>query len=449
MKNPMMMKPLIALPALLLVLGAWLVTSIQADPPLPRRLSTQEQRDHVQDARIALGRELFFDPALSEPAGTSCSSCHDPGRAFSGNHGATIGVPLGSRPGQFGFRNSPGLTYVNLIPPFTCDPEEEPLEPLGGMFLDGRAGTRQEQITGPLLSPQEMNNPDRATVVAKVKDRYAAAFRVAFGADIFDRGTNLDFLAIGLALEAFEGSAEFHPFSSRFDRWRAGTVTLTDSELRGEKLFIDVKKGNCASCHRARLQFPKVVPNFTDFGYEVLGVPRNRAIPADADPNFYDLGMGGPKQHVPFGDLSFVGAFRTPNLRNVALKTAFMHNGIFKSLEEVVAFYGSRDTNPARWYPGGVAFDDMPAQFIQNINTGIPFGGKAGDPPRLNAQDVVDLVAFLRTLTDQEYEANLPPAKTVAEVQAHEADRAVIPTPAAAATASVPTGPEPKFVPIR
>jgi cytochrome c peroxidase len=431
------MKLLMTMPALVFALGAGLVIAVRSDPPVPPRLTKQEQSEALP-LRIALGRKLFFDPALSEPAGTSCASCHDPGRAFSGNHGSSIGVPLGSRPGTFGLRNTPGLTYVSYIPTFNVDHEEDPLEPRGGQFLDGRAGTRQEQIEGPLLSELEMNNSDRAMVVAKVQARYEAEFRVAFGADIFARGVDVAFLAIGLALEDFEGSAEFHPFSSRFDRWRGGELTLSDSELRGLKLFRDRSKGNCATCHQARLDFPKVVPFFTDFGYEVLGVPRNRAIPANADPAFFDLGMGGPKRSVPLGDESFNGAFRTPDLRNVAVKQAFMHNGIFKSLEEVVAFYGSRDTNPARWYPGGQEFDDTPERYRQYINTGVPFGGNPGDPARLQPQDIVDLVAFLRALTDREYEAALPRAMTVEEVAA-----------AASATATAPASTPPSAVPAR
>ena len=83
------------------------------------------ERDTIRREREQLGKLLFFDTNLSEPRGTSCASCHDPRRAFSGNHGSTIGVPLGSRPGTYGLRNTPSLTYASFIPPFNIDAEEE------------------------------------------------------------------------------------------------------------------------------------------------------------------------------------------------------------------------------------------------------------------------------------------------------------------------------------
>src|SRR5271167_2783724 len=80
--------------------------------------------DAIRQAREQLGKLLFFDETLSEPHGTSCASCHDPRRAFSGNHGSTIGVPLGSRPGTFALRNTPSLTYASFTPPFVVDKED-------------------------------------------------------------------------------------------------------------------------------------------------------------------------------------------------------------------------------------------------------------------------------------------------------------------------------------
>ncbi len=177
-------------------------------------------------------------------------------------------------------------------------------------------------------------------------------------------------------------------------------------------------RGNCATCHRARTDFPRAVLLFTDFGYETLGLPRNRRIPANGDPAFFDLGLGGPKTTLPRGDPSFNAAFKTPILRNVAVKQAFMHNGYFTRLEDVVAFYATRDTDPGRWYPQGQRFDDTREQDRQYINVAFPFGGKPGDAPHLTAQDIVDVVAFLRALTDQEFEAALPPAMSITEVEA-------------------------------
>ena len=391
-------------------------------------------KDAVRVARERLGKELFFDPLLSEPAGTSCSSCHEPNHAFSGNHGSTRGVPLGSLPGTYGLRNTPTLTYASYVPPFTFDKEDDPLEPKGGQFLDGRASFLDEQAEGPLLAPLEMNNHDRATVVAKIKAHYAAAFRTAFGPDVFDHGERYAFLSVGAALQAFESTATFHPFSSHFDRYRRGTYQLSDAETRGLKLFFASDKGNCFTCHQARISFAKVVPFFTDFGYETLGVPRNQLIPDNVNPAFFDLGLGGPKRTLPNDDQSFNGAFMTPILRNVAVKQAFMHNGIFSHLEEVVAFYATRDTNPTHWYPPGHPFNDTRPIDLQYVNTGAPFGGKPGAQPHLNSQEILDLVAFLRSLTDQEFEAALPPMPTLQQVEALTA-------PAEIPSAAIPTSP--------
>ncbi len=368
------------------------------------------ERDAMRSAREHLGQLLFYDEALSEPHGTSCASCHQPGRAFSGNHGSAIGVPLGSRPGTYGLRNTPTLTYASFTPPFVIDKEDDPLEPRGGQFLDGRANSLVDQAEGPLLSPNEMNNHDRAAVVAKVALAYGAEFRAAFGADIFSRGIERSFLAVGAALQAFESTAAFHPFSSRFDRYRRGQLALSGAEARGMKLFFDPLKGNCMACHVARIQVPGAVVLFTDFGYETLGAPRNALIPANADAAFFDLGVGGPKRSVPMADPSFNGAFRTPALRNVAVKQAFMHNGCFKRLEDVVAFYATRDTDPERWYPHGARFNDTPAAYRDYINQAMPFGRHPGETPYLQGQEIAEVVAFLRALTDREFEAALPPA---------------------------------------
>jgi len=371
-----------------------------------------------RQARERLGKLLFFDPLLSEPAGTSCSSCHDPAHAFSGTHGSAIGVPLGAMPGSYGLRNTPTLTYASYVPPFTFDKEDDPLEPKGGMFLDGRASFLDEQAEGPLLSPLEMNNQGRAMVVAKIRAHHAADFRAAFGADVFDHGERYAFLAVGAALQAYESTATFHPFSSHFDRYRRGAYRLSAAESRGMTLFFASDKGNCSTCHQARISFPKVVPLFTDFGYETLGVPRNQRIPDNADPAFVDLGLGGPKRTLPNDDASFNGAFMTPILRNVAVKEAFMHNGVFAHLEDVVAFYATRDTNPAHWYPPGHPFNDTRPGDLPYVNTGVPFGGKPGGKPHLSPQEILDLIVFLRSLTDQEFEAALPPLPTLREVEA-------------------------------
>ena len=136
-----------------------------------------------------------------------------------------------------------------------------------------------------------------------------------------------------------------------------------------------------------------------------IGVPRNRAIPANADAHYFDLGLCGPLRTDFTGRSDYCGLFRTPSLRNVALRQTFFHNGLVHNLREAIAFYVERDTNPGKWYPRGAdgrieTFDDLPAQYRGNLNKEPPFGGKPGDRPVLTDSEIDDMVAFLKTLTD-------------------------------------------------
>ena len=140
---------------------------------------------------------------------------------------------------------------------------------------------------------------------------------------------------------------------------------------------------------------------FTDYGYDTVAVPRNRALPSNRDPRRFDLGLcerHDPKLHTD--DEWFCGAFRTPSLRNVARREAFMHNGVFTSLREVVRFYATRSTSPARWYADG-AYDDLPAKYRRYVNTTMPpYNRPEGDPPALADDEIDAVVAFLGTLND-------------------------------------------------
>jgi cytochrome c peroxidase len=171
-------------------------------------------------------------------------------------------------------------------------------------------------------------------------------------------------------------------------------------------LFEDEAKGNCASCHLSEPANDGEPPQFTDYGLIAIAVPRNPAIPANADPNYVDLGLCGPLRTDFKGRTEYCGLFKTPTLRNVALRKSFFHNGYFHTLREAVAFYASRDSDPARWYPtmadGTVdKFDDLPKAYWPNLNTDPPFNGrKPGDKPALSDAEIDDIVAFLGTLTD-------------------------------------------------
>jgi cytochrome c peroxidase len=102
---------------------------------------------------------------------------------------------------------------------------------------------------------------------------------------------------------------------------------------------------------------------------------------------------------------AYCGLFRTPSLRNTALKQSYFHNGVLHRLEDVVRFYAERDTAPQKWYPrsksGEVAkFDDLPPPYRGNLDREPPFGRYTGEKAALDEAQIRDIVAFLRTLTD-------------------------------------------------
>lgn len=361
----------------------------------------------------ALGRKFFNDQALSASGRMACATCHDPAHAF-GSAGAQPVQYGGKDMEQPGLRAVPSLRYLQVVPQFTehyFEPEDDGDEsidngPTGGLTWDGRVDRGRDQAKVPLLSPYEMANGSAAGVAAKVRNAaYAGDVKKIFGNHVFD-SPDKTFAAVVEALEAYEQTpADFYPYSSKYDAFLAGRAKLSAQEARGLALFNDEAKGNCASCHRSEQDNDGTPPQFTDFGMIAIGVPRNDAIPANADSRYFDLGLCGPLRTDFRGRAEYCGLFRTPSLRNVALRKTFFHNGLAHSLKEAVAFYVERDTNPGKWYPrnadGSVRkFDDLPPMYRGNINMDPPFGQKAGEPPRLTATEIDDIVAFLQTLTD-------------------------------------------------
>jgi cytochrome c peroxidase len=175
---------------------------------------------------------------------------------------------------------------------------------------------------------------------------------------------------------------------------------LSEQEERGLRVFNDPARGNCARCHASG---SSGLPQFTDFGFAALGVPRNAAVAGKA--GHFDLGLCGPLRSDLAGQRAYCGMFRVPSLRNVATRKRFFHNGSFTSLERVVRFYAERDAFPERFYPRGPGgkprvFDDLPAQDQANVDREPPFGRKRGDGPALTDAEIADVVAFLGTLTD-------------------------------------------------
>jgi cytochrome c peroxidase len=356
----------------------------------------------------AVGRELFFDTALSASGKMACASCHVPTRAFGPPNALPVRRGGGRRSGA---RAVPSLMYAQNVPPFTehyvDDEGDDSIDqgPAGGRTWDGRSQTAHDQARIPLFSPSEMANDGISSIVAKVRhSAYASLFRGTFGDQVFDDEA-LAFKAVLLALETFQQDPQtFYPYNSKYDAWLRGEATLNDAELRGMGAFNDPAKGNCARCHPSSVK-EGAFPQFTDFGYAAIGAPRNMAIPANADRRYHDLGLCGPLRTDLADKKEYCGLFRTPSLRNVALRAVFFHNGIFQHLEDVVRFYAERDTRPQKWYARGPdgsvrKFDDLPAEYHGNVDVQPPFDRHAGESPAMSEHDVDDIVAFLRTLTD-------------------------------------------------
>ncbi len=350
--------------------------------------------DAADDAGLSrlelIGKRLFFDTTLSNPPGQSCGSCHEPASGFSGNFGSVEGVPRAADGVTLGLRNTPTATYARFTPAFTLTSIGGREVANGGQFLDGRAASLEEQAGIPFFSAGEMNLANPSELASRLAAAsYASLLVEEFGAGFFGDPA-LVLRSATRAIAAFERTARFAPFSSKFDAFAAGHAALSDLEAEGLALFRDPLRGNCAQCHA----FEPGLPLFTDFSYHNLGVPRNPRIPANADPAFFDLGLCGPRR-ARVADDRLCGAFKVPTLRNVARKSAFMHNGFFTNLRDVVAFHVRRDAT---------AVNDVPLEFRGNIEL-------APVPPGLGEREIDAITAFVRALDDGYAASGIPGAQ--------------------------------------
>ena len=359
-----------------------------------------------------LGSLLFHDPSLSASGRQSCASCHDPANAFAAPRSAGVVMYGGLALDQPGLRTVPSLRYLDHTPRFTRHyyvsgaRESEDRGPAGGFMRDGRADNLRAQALLPMFDPVEMANSNVAQLARRLRATpYFNEFRQLYAAgkpladdELVDRAAE--------ALERYQlEDPAFHPYSSRYDQFLAGKLELSAQELRGLRLFVDPAKGNCAECHPHASGAGGRAPAFTDFSFHALGVPRNPAIPANAERHFYDLGLCGPRRRDLQGERNYCGFFKTPSLRNVARRRFLFHNGRVTTLAEAVRFYVERDRLPTLWYPPVVGtslpYDDLPVDLRGNVDrSDAPFNWRAGEPPALDAAEVEDVVAFLQTLSD-------------------------------------------------
>jgi cytochrome c peroxidase len=355
----------------------------------------------TMSVQARLGERIFSDPSLSASGRQACASCHveTNGHAPDNDLSVQLGGPLLDQQGK---RSAPSINYLSFNTAFFFASDGTPT---GGFFWDGRATSLQDQAGHPLLAANEMANASKADVVDKLsRAAYADEFKQVFGADILSRPDDA-FDRLTLALQAYQREdTGFHGFTSKYDEFLRGNVTLSDQEMRGLAAFNNPAKGNCQACHPSAKAGDGSFPLFTDFSYDNLGVPRNSGLTQNNDPGFYDLGLCERADLPDRPDLC--GAFKVPSLRNVGIRQAYFHNGRFKTLKEVVTFYVQRDTNPEKWYPlnadGSVKkFDDLPVEYHANVNTSeVPYNRQLGDAPALSDAEVDDVIAFLQTLTD-------------------------------------------------
>ncbi|GLS17383.1 di-heme cytochrome c peroxidase [Labrys miyagiensis] len=380
-----------------------------ADSPVMSRAAVNRQ----VEALAALGHDIFRDPSLSGSGKVACSSCHDPAHAYGPANALAVQMGGGDLR-QPGLRAVPSLTYLQVVPPFTEhffeseDDADESIDngPTGGLTWDGRVDRGGDQAMITLLSDFEMGNKDEAVLIGRLRAATYAGKLAELAGPQAQSNPRLLLQTALKAIEVYEQDYKtFYPYSSKYDAYLAGTATLTAQEARGLQLFNDADKGNCASCHVSQRGNDGTPPQFTDYGLIALGVPRNPDIPANKDPNYYDLGLCGPLR-TDFRDRpNYCGLFRTPTLRNVALRQTFFHNGVFHSLRQAVAFYVDRETDPGKWYPrnpdGTVdKYNDLPRSAQANLNMDPPFDRHQGDKPALSDSEIDDVVAFLGTLTD-------------------------------------------------
>ncbi|MEZ4987177.1 MAG: cytochrome c peroxidase [Saprospiraceae bacterium] len=289
---------------------------------------------------IALGQRLFFDPILSLDSTISCATCHRPELAFTDGGRISQGVQ-----GRKGRRSATSLLNIGFH--------------YKGVFWDGRSPTLEEQAIHPLTDSVEMA-ADWSLLHTRLTRHilYPKLFQKAFP------GEPISLPNVARALAQFQRTLV--SANSKFDRVQQGLDTFTTSEKRGWTIFFDagypaVPMAECNHCH--------IDPLFT-----TLGFANNGLDPADSLHHFPDKGLGAVT-HNPWDN----GKFRIPTLRNIELTAPYMHDGRFQTLEEVLAHYNK----------GG--------HYAPNLDPNVR-------PLHLNTQDMADIIAFLRTLTNVEYE---------------------------------------------
>ncbi|HWE03356.1 MAG TPA: cytochrome c peroxidase [Tepidisphaeraceae bacterium] len=454
-----------------IALAAGVIGIVIAGIGRPRPVAA-EPADEVLPASspaFTLGKALFNDTTLSNPAGMSCASCHSESAGFTfpdQSVNLKMGPVPGIVPGRFGFRAPPTIGYAVFLPkgPPKFDPALQAYA--GGLFWDGRATDLANQATFPFQNPNEMNNlvhdlGDPESVVEAVeKGKNAALFKQAYGSNIFKKSTAEVFQDICDEIAAFESSEEVSPFSSKYDAYLAGKAQLSEHEMIGLQLVTGSYAGRpgvgkphkfaqCTLCHGIPTD-PSTGPDiWSNSCFANIGVPKNLSNPyynmTDSKSNpagynaagagYIDLGLGAiiyPQMGLPPGNmgkgsngkgdfLAINGTFKAPTLRNVDRRPSptfvkcYMHNGVFKSLYDVVHFYNKRSltnrdeaidftkANPYAGLKGDALFHtpEFPSPItLQNATGAVASQDAQVGHLNLTHEEENEIVLFLQTLTD-------------------------------------------------
>lgn len=332
--------------------------------PTPRVPAT----NRMTQAKVTLGRYLFYEPRLSGNGSQSCGSCHMQSKAFTDG----LAVAIGST-GDHTLRSSMPLANVGYNTTLTwANPSLVRLE---------------RQMLVPLFgtNPVEMgvNDRNKATVLARI--RTDAAYRKRFATAFPGQKQPVTWTNVVKAISAFQRT--MISGDSTYDRYLAGKATLTASQTRGKDLFF----GEKAECHHCHGSF-----NLND---QVDYAGKTPVRPLFHNTGLYNIGGTGafPEGNRGVFELTAtatdMGAFRAQSLRNIAVTAPYMHDGSIATLQEVVDFYaaGGRDITV-----GPNAGDGRANPYKSGLTAGID----------LTPQDKADLVAFLKTFTDQRFLTN-------------------------------------------
>lgn len=323
--------------------------------------------DPKQAEKAALGNILFNDASLSSPAGQSCASCHKPDMAFS--DGKVVSEGANKAPGV---RNTPTLLYAQFAREFRFEDWRRTWA--GGQFWDGRSDTLAEQALGPLLNPIEMGNTREALATRLRELSYTHLFEAIYGKEVFASDESL-LNATADALQAFQMTDTFAPFTSKFDYAQRGLVELTEQEKLGRRLHDG--KASCIDCHSGMTGDKQL---FGSFSYHNILTPPN----VNLNNGIPDIGLAANPKLTAEEKVLAQGRFKAPTMRNIAVTAPYMHNGVFKTLREVIDYYNDVDDRK-RWGP---------ASFPQTKSHML----KA--KLELTEEEIEALLAFLNTLTD-------------------------------------------------